>query len=277
MVGLLEKETDDLDEEKTENRKGIYKNADLLKMHAYKDAIRRTGGAYVLYPGDSSINRKGFHEIIPGLGAFPVRPSKLDSGIGELKAFVLEVMEHFINRASQREKIAYRAFDIYKNPPKPSDTVNELLPEVYNANRNLLPDNTFVLVGFYNSMEQYEWIKKNKLYNFRMGTSTGSLLFDNETVNSQYLLLHTKNDKSTGDLWRIKSKGPKVLSQKDMIKKGYASPSQDYYLVIEIESINDPEFKGVNWEFKKLANYSSGRASAVPFTASIAELMKVKI
>lgn len=40
-----------LDEEKTSNRKGVYKNADLLKMHAYKDAIRRTGGAYVLYPG----------------------------------------------------------------------------------------------------------------------------------------------------------------------------------------------------------------------------------
>jgi predicted component of viral defense system (DUF524 family) len=59
-----------LDEEKTENRKGIYKNADLLKMHAYKDAIRRTGGAYVIYPGDKSINQKGFHEIIPGLGCF---------------------------------------------------------------------------------------------------------------------------------------------------------------------------------------------------------------
>src|SRR5690606_11229831 len=29
----------ELNEEKTENRKGIYKNADLLKMHAYKDAI----------------------------------------------------------------------------------------------------------------------------------------------------------------------------------------------------------------------------------------------
>lgn len=277
MVGLLEKESDDLDIEKTENRKGIYKNVDLLKMHAYKDAIRRTGGAYVLYPGDISINRKGFHEIIPGLGAFPVRPSKLDSGIGDLKAFVLEVMEHFINRASQREKIAFRTYDIFKNTPTSDDTVNELLPETYNENRNLLPDSTFVLVGFYNSTEQYEWIKKNKLYNFRMGTGMGSLQFDNETVNSQYLLLHTKNDKSTGDLWRIKSKGPKVLSQKDMIKKGYVSPSKDYYLVIEIEPINNPEFKDVNWEFKKLANYSSGRSSAVPFTTSIAELMKVKI
>lgn len=185
-------------------------------------------------------------------------------------------MEHFINRASQREKIAYSAFDIYKDLPKPEDTVNEFLPETYNENRNFLPDSTFVLVGFYNSTDQYDWIKKNKLYNFRMGTGFGSLLFDSETVNSKYLLLHTKNDKSSGDLWRIKSKGPKVLSQKDLSKKSYPSPSQDYYLVIEIEPINDPEFKDVNWEFKKLANYSSGRASAVPFTASITELMKVK-
>ena len=65
-----------LNEEKKENRSGIYKNADLLKMHAYKDAIRRTGGSYVLYPGYKSVKQKGFHEIIPGLGAFPVRPSK---------------------------------------------------------------------------------------------------------------------------------------------------------------------------------------------------------
>lgn len=40
-----------LDEEKEEQRQGIYKRADLLKMHAYRDAIRRTAGAYVLYPG----------------------------------------------------------------------------------------------------------------------------------------------------------------------------------------------------------------------------------
>ena len=34
-----------------EEERGMYRRADLLKMHAYKDAIRRTGGAYVLYPG----------------------------------------------------------------------------------------------------------------------------------------------------------------------------------------------------------------------------------
>ena len=267
----------ELDDEKVENLKGVYKNADLMKMHAYKDAIRRTGGAYVLYPGDKSIKRKGFHEVIPGLGAFPVRPSKTDDGIADLKGFILEIIEHFLNRASQREKIAYRTYDIFKSKPNEEDNVNEVLPETYGENRGLLPDETFVLIGFYNSTEQYDWIKKNKLYNFRMGTRMGSLLFDNETVNSKYLLLHTKNDKSSGDLWRITSKGPKVLSKNDMVGKGYASPSQDYYLVIELEPINDPEFKDVNWEFKKLSNYSSGRASAVPFTASVSELMKVKM
>lgn len=278
LTDFLERNTDnDLDEEKAENRKGIYKNADLLKMHAYKDAIRRTGGAYVLYPGDKSINQKGFHEIIPGLGAFPVKPSKTDSGIGELKAFILEIIEHFINRASQREKIAYRTFDIYKNPPESENVVKEPLPEPYNTNRDLIPDDTFILVGYYNSPEQYNWIQQKGLYNFRMGSGTGSLILDKETVSSKYLLLHTIGDTDSGDLWKIVSKGPKVYSKADLIRKGYPSPSQDNYLVIQIEPVPDSEFENVSWNFRNLENYSTGRASAFPFTTSLTELMKNKI
>jgi predicted component of viral defense system (DUF524 family) len=278
LSDFLEQNADkDLNEEKAENRKGIYKNADLLKMHAYKDAIRRTGGAYVLYPGDKSINQKGFHEIIPGLGAFPVKPSKTDSGIGELKSFILEIIEHFINRASQREKIAFRTFDIYKDPPETGNVVNELLPETYNANRDLLPDDTFVLVGYYNSQEQYDWIKRNGLYNFRMGSGTGSLILDRETVSSKYLLLHTSGDTDSGDLWKIISRGPRVFSKEDLIRKGYPSPSQENYLVIQIEPVSDSEFENVSWNFRNLKNYSSGRASAFPFTSSLTELMKNKM
>lgn len=278
LTDFLEQNTEtDLDEEKVENRKGIYKNADLLKMHAYKDAIRRTGGAYVLYPGDKSINQKGFHEIIPGLGAFPVKPSKTDSGIGELKTFILEIIEHFINRASQREKIAFRTFDIYKNPPASYDVVKEPLPEPYNTNRDLIPDDTFVLVGYYNSQEQFDWIQRTGLYNFRMGSGTGSLILDKETVSSKYLLLHTIGDTDSGDLWKIVSRGPKVYSKDDLIRKGYPSPSQDNYLVIQIEPVADSEFENVSWNFRNLKNYSTGRASAFPFTTSLTELMKNKI
>lgn len=278
LVDIMEQSSEkDLEEEKTENRKGIYKNADLLKMHAYKDAIRRTGGAYVLYPGDKSINKKGFHEIIPGLGAFPVKPSKTESGIGELKAFILEVIEHFINRTTQREKIAFRTFDVYKNTPESDNIIKDSLPEPYNSNRDLIPDDTFVLVGYYNTAEQYEWIKRNNLYNFRMGSGAGSLILDKETVSSKYLLLHTSGDTDSGDLWKIVSRGPKVYSKDDLIRKGYPSPSKDYYLVVEIEQVTDKEFENVNWNFKNLENYASRRASAFPFTTSLTALMKNKI
>ena len=48
------------------------KYSDLLKMHAYRDAIRRTAGAYVLYPGRAGDDQRfaefeGFHEVLPGL------------------------------------------------------------------------------------------------------------------------------------------------------------------------------------------------------------------
>lgn len=266
-----------LDVEKKENRKGVYKNADLLKMHAYKDAIRRTGGAYVLYPGEKPLTKRGFHEIIPGLGAFPLRPSKRDSGVGELKAFLLEVLDHFVNRASQREKIAFRTFDIHKDPPESANEIREALPETYHANRSLIPDDTFVLVGYYHSKEQYEWITKNKLYNFRIGSGSGSLILDKETVGSRYLLLHTVGERQSGDLWQIVSRGPKVFSKDDIIKKGYPHPSQDHYLLIRLEPVTDPEFQGLSWDFRRLKGYSPGRASAFPFTSSLGELMRHKI
>ena len=278
LTDFLEQTSEnDLDEEKAENRKGIYKKADLLKMHAYKDAIRRTGGAYVLYPGDKTVIEKGFHEIIPGLGAFPVKPSKTDNGIGELKAFILEIIDHFINRASQREKIAYRTFDIYKNAPDSDNSIKEPLPEAYNRNRDLIPDETFILVGYYNSAEQYEWINRNRLYNFRTGSGVGSLILDIETVSSKYLLLHTAGETESGDLWKIVSRGPKVFSKEDLIRKVYPFPSQGNYLVIQIEPVTDPEFENVYWNFRNLTNYSTGRASAFPFTTSLTELMKNKI
>ncbi len=210
------------DNEKTQQRKGVYKNADLLKMHAYKDAIRRTGGAYVLYPGDASSDRRGFHEIIPGLGAFPVRPSRTDTGITALRSFILGVVDHFLNRTSQREKMAFRTYDIHKGLP---DDFREAVPEPYAANRALIPDETFVLVGFFRTEAQYNWIRKTGLYNFRMGSGRGSLLLDADTVSARYLLLHTTGDLTSDNLWSIKSKGPRVFSREDLIRKGYPDPS----------------------------------------------------
>lgn len=269
---------EELDEEKSANKKGIYKNADLLKMHAYKDAIRRTGGAYVLYPGTVPIERKGFHEIIPGLGAFPVRPSKMDDGTKELETFIKQVIEHFINRASQREKIALKSYEVYKNVPRDDDRVDELLPETYGVNRTLIPDETFVLVGFYNGKEHFKWIEKNLVYNFRMGRDKGSLSLDQETVNAKFLLLHTHSNESSSKLWKIKSKGVKVWPKATMENLKYPSDEiRDFYLIIELERVNEVELSGVSWDFRKLKNFKSRHGSAVPFTTTLAELMRNKV
>ena len=71
--GLFGAENSDAAAEETN---GNYKRQDLLKMHAYRDAIKPSQGAYVLYPGRSSKPSRfeGFHEILPGLGAFGVAP-----------------------------------------------------------------------------------------------------------------------------------------------------------------------------------------------------------
>jgi len=132
-------------------------------------------------------------------------------------------------------------------------------------------------VGFYNTQTQYDWVVKKGMYNFRMGSGPGSLILDKETVLAKYLLLHTHKDKFSSGLWKIVSKGPKVYSKENLIKKGYNNPSQDYYLVIELEKVNLSEFGHNSWDFRKLKNYHSGNASAKPFTTTLTELMSVTV
>ncbi|MFT7234038.1 MAG: hypothetical protein ACI8TA_003267 [Cyclobacteriaceae bacterium] len=95
--------------------------------------------------------------------------------------------------------------------------------------------------------------------------------------NTNIPTLECFGDSDSGKLWKIVSRGPRVFSKTDLIRKDYPSPSQESYLVIQLELVTDSEFEVVRWNFKHLKNYSSGRASAFPFTASLAELMKHKI
>jgi predicted component of viral defense system (DUF524 family) len=119
----------DLNEEKKLEKQGKYKNVDLLKMHAYKDAIRRTVGAYVLYPGSDLYTSKSFNEIVPGLGAFPVTPSDNGKGLDEVQSFILKVVDHVSNRVSQREQLTYHAYNVHKNKPDDNYKINESIPE----------------------------------------------------------------------------------------------------------------------------------------------------
>lgn len=258
-----------LSDEKRENREGKWKNADLLKMHAYKDAIRRTGGAYVLYPGNEAIKRHGFREIIPGLGAFPVSPSRDDTGIGELRKFIAEVVTHFINRTSQREKMAQRAFSIYGKEINDSNQNTIRLPEATGADRDHLPDETYVLVGYVRSEAHYIWIKETNKYNFRPNVPLTS-----ELTGARYLLLYNNRNLPSADLWRIGGEGPKITSISELIDDGYPASAnpQDFYLVVDdLKPVTDPILLNVQWDIPKLCE---GREKFKPFVVSLAKLIK---
>ena len=279
-------DSDILEEEESNERKGYYKNADLLKMHAYKDAIRRTGGAYVLYPGTEKKEIRGFHEIMPGLGAFAINPTELNNGVNELSSFIDLVIDHLVDRASQRENISNKAHLIYKEPKEDNNYLHEPLPEYVNG-KKLIPDDTFVLIGYSSTPQRFKWYDENGKYIFRMDEEKGSLELNSEVVNAKYLLLRRNGEQTASDLYVIKSKGLKVFSNAHLDSLNYPASSRpkEYYLSIEIEKVKEPEFENVCFNFKELDRYIEIQKNesniyskaGLPFTVTLTELMNSKI
>lgn len=266
-----------LNEEKRQEQIGVYKRADLLKMHAYNDAIRRTGGSYVLYPGTREKNLKGFHEIIPGLGAFPVSPNTFEEDAVAIKQFIDDLIMHFMNRISQREAKAYYDYEIHQNPP--AAVVCEPMPEPYGERRHLIPTKTNVLIGYCKDKDHMDWVLLNKCYNTRTGTNTGSLRLSKEITTAQYLLLHCKSDKVQLML-QLDGKGARVMSKEELqshAPKGNYTLTRPYYIVFDLlDSKVEPEFKDAAWDLAKMRReglLGDHRMSAVPVGVSLATLM----
>jgi hypothetical protein len=189
-----------------------------------------------------------------------------------LKQFLTDVSLNLMNRASQREKISFKIYETYKN--ERSGELFENLPETIGRNRSLIPDETFVLIGYYRE-ENWEWIIKHGLYNVRAGTSRGSLRLRPEEVGAKYILLHSENEIVTGKILKVKEIGPRVFSKEDLLRLNYPSPDpQDYYLVYTVQDLVEPELQGYKWDLRMLEGFKFGRGSALPFAISIAELMK---
>ena len=267
-----------MNQEKQEEEKGIYKRVDLLKMHAYKDAIRRTSGAYILYPGSENKRLKGFHEVLPGLGAFCLSPNSIEKDSKEIEHFLHDILGHMLNRASQRERMSYHTYEIYNSEPS---MLCESMPEPYGNDRNLIPEETFVLLGSFRDENHLKWILSNKLYNTRTDTGNGSVRLKQEISSATYLLLH-KDEKQI--MLRLGDKGPRVMSKERLSAIDANSsykPSLPYYVVFDIAATEpEEEFRGVKWNITQMADDSiikKGHLSAEPEGVSMATLMKYVI
>lgn len=122
-----------------------YKREDLLKMHTYNDAIRKTIGSYVLYPGNQNKKYRIFDELLPGVGAFAIKPSDKGSGRKALKEFIQDVIA-FKAKVSSR---LYRR-DYYENiiihSPKEKQSNIVILNET--SIKVIEPNKTPVMLGY---------------------------------------------------------------------------------------------------------------------------------
>lgn len=137
-----------LEEEESGKATNTYKRADLYKMHTYNDAIRRTVGSYVLYPGNSNSEPpySKYHELLPGLGAFAVNPSATSASGKEVAEFLTKVFAAQRNRFSQLARINYWTHDTIQDEPAEYHTSDAPLA-------GKPPKDVTVVLGFVRSQE----------------------------------------------------------------------------------------------------------------------------
>jgi hypothetical protein len=81
-----------------EEKEYVFKDADIYKMHTYKDSILLSLGSYVLYPGTKSKYFKQEDLVIPSVGAFSLTPGNTDVEEDNLTKFVKKVIETLLFR-----------------------------------------------------------------------------------------------------------------------------------------------------------------------------------
>jgi predicted component of viral defense system (DUF524 family) len=281
---------DDADDEV----EGNYKRQDLLKMHAYRDAIKRSQGAYVLYPGraNAAVKLKGFHEILPGLGAFGVAPDEngVAQGLESLEKFLDEVLAHLGNRTTAQERVSYHVAESYTLKEEPVQYGSLVLAErdeMSDTTRALPPSEHHVVVAWYNTPEQLAWTLEKGIANVRLGDRPGTWHIPPEMASSRHLLLRTYGGKVAEGLFRLTKPGYNVFTASDLIASGYpGAASGEIYAVFEVEP--DAAYAGRKWDeaevttqikaFESRRSYRQvntlHRRSADPRVMSLQELLR---
>jgi hypothetical protein len=204
------------------------KREDLLKMHAYRDAIRRSAGAYVLYPGDEQRELfTQYHELLPGLGAFVLRPGADGPiGLATLDRFLADVIDHVADRATQHERSRFWSAVIHRAPVR-AKRPDRRLPALAAP-----PSDALVLCGLVQSRSHAEWIRKYGLYNVPAGDNRGAVAADAEILRARDLILYGMYNAPT--LW-ARSGAWFVQSREELKRLKYPEPLSSVYLCCPVE------------------------------------------
>jgi hypothetical protein len=255
----------------------------------------------VLYPGNDGddkrfeeFDHRGFHEVLPGLGAFAIRPKADGSadGVASLSKFLDEVIEHLSNRTTSRERSTYHLAESYavdESPVPYGDMVLEERDELNVTNRALPPAEHHVVVAWYDSPQQLAWTLKTGRVLVRLGDRPGTWHVPPEFASARHILLHTHSHDGgvRQGLLRLKDGFPgyKIFTSADVIALGYpGKASGDIYAVFEVTV--DLTYANQTWDTAKVwvaqqafdarTSYrpkSHPRRSADPRVMSLRELL----
>jgi predicted component of viral defense system (DUF524 family) len=262
----VDSDAEAVEEAEWTERETTTKREDLLKMHAYRDAIRRSAGAYVLYPGDDrSPPMREFAEVLPGLGAFVLRPGTNSEAHGriELKMFLEAVLVHAAERASQHERDRYWRARVYA-PIEVGQHSSVRLPDL-----TAPPKDTLVLCGYVRGERHEIWIRRMGMYNVRAGDRPGALGPDAHELQAEWLLLYRDDGRRT--LW-TRDGSWFVQTREQLVELGYPSPGGSVYLCAPVvEFVEAPTWLN-DVHVDALASAAGGRRGA-PFAVSWAEIL----
>lgn len=234
------------------------------QMHRYRDAIyygsdkthnsaKEIIGGYILFPGRSdndSVRKRYFYQSIESvnIGAFPLLPDADDPhNEGTL-------LHEFLTKILTTE----RAIDHIKDaiPQKGLQYESGFEP----AEQDL------VLVGYYKS-DQYELIRKNKLYYVPTALGNGSINLVSGFEKTKYLLLH-HGDKR--EFIRLTGEGPKFYPKVALESMGF-KPTEDYFLGFDISSF--AKVKNINYDKIGALKLNRGRNTTSPYFTTLQKLM----
>lgn len=277
----------ELIEEKAAEVTNTYKRGDLLKMHTYNDAIRRTIGSYVLYPGGARPAEAGkkffslYDEILPGVGAFAIKPSIIAQGENELRNFITRLIQEKEQLNSRLNRLRYYAEMVLQEPAAFNETV---------GNNTDVLSKSLCVIGYiradkpddyYFSLEKNGLLSCGSEFLFYYYAIKGSVVYSHHhDIAKAGLFRFYKNDIYKTDTYELEPIKCEILST-DLISKqglveklnaqGYLTSVEehyaDFYYVMKVRVINDSEF--VVSMNKENVNGQNGNDSFSPHSPKI--------
>jgi hypothetical protein len=214
----------------------IAKTEDLYKMHTYRDAILRAAGAYVIFPGTEPLLRAQFQEILPGLGAFPLRPSREGSpdGASAIREFLDNTFDHVATHTTKHERARYWR----RTAATGLSTASSLEAATFLRKP---PADTLVLLGFVKNAEHHTWIERNALYNLRADPQRrGAVGLLSSELAADIVALY--GDLGAGrTLFRVVDE-PCIHLADELSALDYPRPGGRLYFCLRLEAVEPPRW-----------------------------------